>query len=65
MVIRIILLTANFSMITNGKKKRKANHDYWIPQIERTINRDKTNVKKPEDSGYKVFRFGEHEIKKI
>ncbi len=64
MVIRIILLTANFGMVTKGKKKRKTNRDYWVPKIERTIKRDKANVKKTEDSGYKVFRFWEHEIKK-
>ena len=46
------------------KPKIKSNRDYWIPKIERTIKRDKENVKKLNDLGFVVFRFWEQQIKK-
>lgn len=45
------------------KPKIKANRDYWIPKIERTIKRDKDNTGKLVALGFTVFRFWEHEIK--
>lgn len=46
------------------KHKIKANRRFWIPKIERNIQRDKNNQIILEKMGYKVFRFWEHEIKK-
>jgi DNA mismatch endonuclease (patch repair protein) len=46
------------------KKKLKTNREFWIPKIERNMQRDNENNIKLESMGYKVFRFWEHEIKK-
>jgi DNA mismatch endonuclease (patch repair protein) len=46
------------------KKKIKTNRDFWIPKIERNMQRDLENALKLEILGYKVFRFWEHKIKK-
>lgn len=46
------------------KSKIKKNRGFWIPKIERNIQRDRENKIKLEEMGYKVFRFWEHEIKK-
>jgi len=46
------------------KPKIKSNRDYWIPKIERTIKRDKDNIKKLNELGFVVFRFWEQQIKK-
>ncbi len=46
------------------KKKIKTNRDFWIPKIERNMQRDLENNLKLESLGFKVFRFWEHEIKK-
>lgn len=46
------------------KERIKSNRDYWIPKIEKNMVRDSENTKKLEYSGYTVFRFWEHEIKK-
>lgn len=46
------------------KPKIKSNREYWIPKIERNIQRDKENNKKLLDEGWQVVRFWEHEIKK-
>jgi len=46
------------------KLKIKANKEYWIPKIERTIRRDTLNTQKLTEMGYFVLRFWEHEIKK-
>jgi len=46
------------------KPKIKSNREYWIPKIERNIQRDKENNKKLSDEGWQVIRFWEHEIKK-
>lgn len=45
------------------RKKIKANRDFWIPKIERNIQRDKINNIKLEAMGFKVLRFWEQEIK--
>jgi DNA mismatch endonuclease (patch repair protein) len=49
-----------------GKKKEKikANRDYWIPKIERNIQRDIENKIELEKLGFKVIRFWEAQIKK-
>lgn len=45
------------------KRKIKSNRDFWIPKIERNMQRDRENNKKLSEMGYTVFRFWEHEIK--
>lgn len=46
------------------KKKIKANREFWIPKIERNIQRDIEIEHKLESLGYTVLRFWEHEVKK-
>ena len=46
------------------KPRIKANRDFWIPKIERNMQRDFKNNEKLEDMGYKVYRFWEASIKK-
>jgi DNA mismatch endonuclease (patch repair protein) len=46
------------------KKKIKANRGFWLPKIERNIQRDLENNLRLKKLGYKVFRFWEHELKK-
>lgn len=46
------------------KKTIKSNRGFWIPKIERNIQRDSLNNLILEKMGYKVFRFWEHEVKK-
>lgn len=46
------------------KKRIKTNKDYWIPKIERNIQRDKEQTIIIKSLGYTVFRFWDHEINK-
>ncbi|WP_090655153.1 very short patch repair endonuclease [Parafilimonas terrae] len=47
----------------NEKKgKIKANRGFWIPKIERNMQRDLENNTKIAALGYKVFRFWNNEI---
>jgi len=46
------------------KEKIKANRLFWIPKIERNIERDNENNGSLSSMGYTVLRFWEHEIKK-
>jgi DNA mismatch endonuclease (patch repair protein) len=46
------------------KKRIKATRKFWIPKIERNMQRDKENNRKLRQMGFQVFRFWEHEIKK-
>lgn len=46
------------------KKKLQANRGYWIPKIERNIQRDKETSSKLSSEGWQVIRFWEHEIEK-
>ncbi len=46
------------------KPKIKANRGFWIPKIERNMQRDRENDRQLMKMGYKVFRFWEYEIKK-
>ncbi|WP_394747913.1 very short patch repair endonuclease [Spongiimicrobium salis] len=46
------------------KKKIKTNRDFWIPKIERNIQRDREVNTALEAQGYTVFRFWERDIKK-
>lgn len=42
----------------------KSNRDFWIPKIERNIERDKQVTEKLENEGWIVIRFWGKEIKK-
>ena len=46
------------------REKIRANRDFWVPKIERNMQRDRTNNKLLTKMGYKVFRFWAHELKK-
>ena len=46
------------------KKKIKSNRAFWIPKIERNMQRDQMNNYFYKKKGWKVMRFWEHEIKK-
>ena len=46
------------------KHKIKTNREFWIPKIERNIQRDQEVNLGLKDLGYTVFRFWEREIKK-
>jgi len=46
------------------KGKIKANPAFWIPKIERNMERDVENNEILKRLGFKVVRFWEHEIKK-
>lgn len=44
------------------KKDIKTNRGFWIPKIERNIQRDKEVNKQLNDLGYTIFRFWEKEL---
>lgn len=46
------------------KQKIKTNRDFWVPKIERNMERDIETNEFLESQGYIVLRFWEHEIKK-
>ena len=48
----------------NRKAKIKSNREFWIPKIERNIQRDQEVNRALQDLGYTVFRFWESEVKK-
>lgn len=45
------------------KNKIKNNRDFWIPKIERNIQRDKEVNAQLIELGFKVIRFWDHQIK--
>ncbi len=46
------------------KQKIKSNREFWIPKIERNIQRDREVNRALENQGYTVFRFWEGAVKK-
>jgi DNA mismatch endonuclease (patch repair protein) len=46
------------------KGKIKTNQAFWIPKIERNMERDVENNEALNSLGFKVIRFWEHEVKK-
>ena len=48
----------------NRKKDFKVRQDFWIPKIERNIERDKEVTQKLESDGWIVIRFWGSDIKK-
>ena len=45
------------------KKDFKSNQEFWIPKIERNMERDKDVTEKLEADGWKVLRFWGNDIK--
>ena len=45
------------------KERIKTNRQFWIPKIERNMQRDRENAEKLLQLGFKVLRFWEHEVK--
>jgi DNA mismatch endonuclease (patch repair protein) len=46
-----------------AKKKRiKSNRAFWIPKIERNMQRDAETNEQLKSEGYNVLRFWEHEV---
>ena len=41
----------------------KSNKHYWVPKLERTIRRDKTNIRKLKSLGWQVIILWDCEIK--
>jgi len=63
----VIFIDGEFWHGYNWEEKRekiKSNRNFWIPKIERNMERDQENNKSLSEMGYTVFRFWEHEIKK-
>ena len=48
----------------NKNKEIKSNRDFWIPKIEKNIQRDKEVTEKLTAEGWTVLRFWGNEIKK-
>ncbi len=46
------------------KQKIKSNREFWIPKIERNMQRDEEVNNELKALGYTVFRFWESEVKK-
>lgn len=45
------------------KMKIKSNRKFWIPKIERNMQRDEENNLKLKEKGYKVIRYWAKEVK--
>lgn len=51
----------------NWEQKRqtiKRNRAYWIPKIERNMERDRENTRQLQEKGWLVLRFWEQRLKK-
>lgn len=48
----------------NQKNDFKSHRDYWIPKIERNIERDKEVTEQLQNEGWTVLRFWDFEINK-
>ena len=48
----------------NRKQRIKSNQEYWIPKIERNMERDKNVTQQLNKDGWVVLRFWEWQIKK-
>lgn len=46
------------------KDKIHSNRDFWIPKIERNMQRDRENTETLQAMGYRVFRFWDFEVNK-
>lgn len=45
------------------KSKIKTNRGFWIPKIERNMQRDREVTEVLQQMGFKVFRFWSHQVK--
>lgn len=45
----------------NHATKPKVNSDYWLPKLQRNIERDRETDVQLSDAGWTVLRFWEHE----
>ncbi|MDD2732142.1 MAG: very short patch repair endonuclease [Candidatus Pacebacteria bacterium] len=45
-------------------KEPKSRKKYWLPKIERNIQRDRKNEKILKKNGWKIVKIWEHELKK-
>ena len=68
----LVLLDQNVAVFLNGcfwhkcplcYRPPKSNQEYWLPKLERNIQRDIENQKALENSGWYVVIIWEHEIK--
>ena len=59
-------MIVNFGMDMIGKTEKnfKSNRDFWIPKIERNIERDRDVNEYLSNEGWIVLRFWGNEIKK-
>ncbi len=60
-------MTVSFGMDTIGKNEKKifkSHQEFWIPKIERNMERDAEVTSKLESEGWTVIRFWGNEIKK-
>lgn len=44
-------------------KEPESNTDYWVPKIEKNVERDKTVTERLKRKGWIVLRFWEHQVK--
>ena len=49
----------------NRNERIKSNRDYWIPKIERNMERDQEVTKRLQEDGWIVLRFWEWQLKKL
>lgn len=47
----------------NRNQRIKSNRDYWVPKIERNMERDREVTEALQDEGWLVLRFWEWQIK--
>ena len=48
----------------NRNQRIKSNRDYWVPKIERNMERDREVTSALQSEGWLVIRFWEWQIKK-
>ena len=48
----------------NRNQRIKSNRDYWVPKIERNMERDREGTSALQSEGWLVIRFWEWQIKK-
>ncbi|WP_422355030.1 very short patch repair endonuclease [Roseivirga pacifica] len=63
----VVFIDGEFWHGYNWEEKRdkiKSNRDFWIPKIERNMQRDREVNYLLSSAGFKVFRFWDSEVKK-
>ena len=63
----VVFIDGEFWHGHNWEERRKAiksNRDFWIPKIERNMQRDAEVNQVLQELGYTLFRFWGHEIKR-